>query len=323
VTGLASPTNLFGVPLVIDHDVAVAIRRALASAWVAAFDEEPASVSSDLARLRGFFDPITTGQRLRKTLEAVPGPCVARPIFSDLLLMDVGDDKCIPTPEGRVVLEVLTKRLDESSTGSVVLPTSDVSAAEHTLVDLYRSWTRSKLLKAVSLQQGTASPLLPTSIGVGLWLVINGNVGAAKSIKRPRDPDSRRHLDAAVAGPVMAFADTIQPGRRQSEHLSLYSGYALTELRRRLSGSLSPTIQDLYIRDGEEHTVVDFLAADLARRPNTDVSLVAEAFDRLVTTFRQYLPRLAALGLAHERPSATASSRSLLLEAYAIHRGDG
>ncbi len=308
------PSTLFGVPLAIDDQLANALVRTLERAWQSTYGVRTGSLPKDLEAMGRFFDPSVRGERLRKAISELSDECPGAPLYADQLLVPLSDNRCMPTPEGRVVLEVL--RRSESNEGPVIISPEEVAGAEHLLRKMYGDWSLAKVRKVVALQSGTASPLLPPAVGVALWLLVNRNVGPQRALRRPEDPLSRGFLDEAVATPVLHFAADLAPGNRRPEHFSLYGGYALTELRRRVSSGLSPTIDELYVREDHEARIVVFLGKDLARRPGISVGRLRGAFDHLVLSYREFVPRLAALGLSFERPAATSSLRDSLLRAF-------
>jgi hypothetical protein len=314
------PTSLFGVPLALPSTVGTALILALEGAWRATYGHPIGPLGSDLRLMSRYFDPAIRGERLRNGLDSIENSCAGFPLFSEELLIDIGGDRCMPTPEGRVILDILRDRRVESET--TIISPDDVAAAEHVLRTLYANWVRRKLDGAVALLAGTASPMLAPAAGVAIWLLVNRNVGPQRALRRPGDPESRRHLDEAVAKPVLEFANSLIPGKRRTEHFSLYGGYALTELRRRLSGSMSASIDELYIREGQDRRVIEFLGHDLSRRPTLKSANLASAFDLLVSEYRKYLPRLSSLNLAFERPAATMELRESLLAAFIASRVD-
>lgn len=228
------------------------------------------------------------------------------------------------TPEGRVALEILRGAAGGSSEQAaggpdretVSLSPTDVAAAEHFLLESYRPWLQQRLLTVVALQSGTGPVLHPAAIGLMLLLLVNRSTSEDTAITRASEESTRRLLDSAMAKPIAAFADELSPGERRLDHFSTYSGYPLTEARRRLNQSLSPTNEFLYVRPGEEKRVMDFLAKDLARRRGLTVERLSSSFEQLVAEYRMQLATLASLGLAFERPGETERIRTQLLTAF-------
>ncbi len=313
------PTDCFGLPLAMTPNRARAISDALARVWRLQMGRPPGKLERDLEAVKTYFDPIASGARLRSALASMP------PIDQDLaegipasVLLDAGEGRFLVTPEGRGALECLASALDER-TEVAVIRQEWVIGVEHRLLTLYREWARQRLDKVLELQRGSGPPMLPQTIAAVLVLLVNGSIGPQKALVRPEDTERRRAVDAALAGPVEAFASAIAGGSRRPEHYSIYGGYALTEARRRLSDALSSST-DLYVVAGKEEGVVAFLGRDLARRHDVDKSVVRDAFDRLTSAYRQAVPLLASLGLAFESASHTRAVGKGLLAAFAAER---
>jgi hypothetical protein len=275
--------------------------------------------TSDLGRdlsllVERYFDPVAQGGRLRRELDKVRAVAEEAPYLSELLLIPTGDGHRLITPEGRVVLELLrTALLREGE--DVILPDDARWSLEHQLLDLYRKISRHRLASVLSLRAGDAAPLLPPAVATILLLLLNRSTSPGRAITRPAEAAARQHLDEALASPVLAFANALAPGKRKLEHISLYSGYPLTEARRRLSAQLSTDPARLYVRANSEDEVLRCDERELAKRrlPETRVT---EAYDRMVDAYRESASALAAFGIGYERPADTRRLRERLLAQY-------
>lgn len=318
------PTTLFGVPLALSRRDALELTAGLRDLWAGQASRVPGDLDEDLELLRRYFDPIASGERLRKAVAQLPKRerRASPPLMTPLLVQKTNDGRELVTPEGRLTLACLDAALELGDGETVVIEPAWVHSAEHVLVERYRDWGRQRLNSVLKLRAGKASPMHPTAVALVLLLLINRSTSEDRAIRRPTQSKSLELVDEALRGAQRAFADVLRPGgRRRDEHLSLYIGYPLTEARRRLSDSLSEP-DCLFIRPDHEDRVLDFLAQDVANRKRPpSVYDLGRAFDALVAAYRQKLPALASLGLAFERPSYTEQLRTRLLEAYQGHVG--
>jgi hypothetical protein len=188
-------------------------------------------------------------------------------------------------------------------------------SVEHELLGRYRSANRRRLTDVLKLRSGGAAPLLPPAVATILFLLMNRSTSPERAITRPADSAARKYVDEAMAGPVLAFANALVPGNRHLEHVSLYSGYPLTEARRRLSDHLSGEPGRLYIKPGSEDEVLRFLAHDLAKRRLQESKLIG-AFDLMVHAYRASGSALAAYGIGFGRPADVARLRDRLIAFY-------
>jgi hypothetical protein len=312
---LRRPTDFFGVAVSLPREDAERLAWALDSAWEAVARRPTGDLARDWSLLvERFFDPVAQGGRLRRELDGVGAVIEDAPYLSDLLVTPIGNDHGLITLEGRAVLELLRAALAREGP-EVILPDDERWALEHQLLYLYRGTSRHRLESVLSLLSGAAAPLLPPAVATILLLLLNRSTSPDRAITRPPDPPGRQHLDEALAKPVLAFANALAPGKRKLEHISLYSGYPLTEARRRLSAQLSTDPANLFVRPNAEDDVIRFVVRDLAKRQLPEAR-VAEAFDRMVEAYRESASALAAFGVGFERPADTRRLRERLLAQY-------
>lgn len=311
------PSTLFRVPLVLPLGEAKELHSELGNAWKTQHKTVPAGLISDLERLMRLFNPNATGATVRRLLEDLPLVSLQSPHSSDTLLIPIDPTgRGVVTPEGRVLYEVLSRRIPNAIQGRVEVGDGDASGALNLLHNLYEGRVRHRLLQVAKLQRGEGGALHPWSAGLLLVLLVNRSTSSERAIVRPRDAALVAEVDAAIRAPVVAFADAVSPssGRRQ-QHLSLYSGYALTEARRRFKNVIHLEDDRLYLEEAAAQDVVDFIAKDLRRR-GVDLARVADAFDNLVEAYRSVKGKLALLGSAFERPSDTSRLRELFLSRF-------
>src|SRR5439155_4993387 len=136
------------------------------------------------------------------------------------------------------------------------------------------------------------------AIGQVLFLLLNGSIGATNAVRLPDNPRDRLVLDEAIGDVVGAFADALSPPskerRRRRSHFSLYSGYALTEARRRLGNLLSIDQAGVYLSLGSEVHVIQRLATELVRRGGDSVSRAPHALEAMEQAYVHARPTLAA-----------------------------
>ncbi|MCY3783314.1 MAG: hypothetical protein OXG79_05970 [Chloroflexi bacterium] len=182
----------------------------------------------------------------------------------------------------------------------------------------YREVGVRRLEDAVGLLEGQAEGLRLPSIALLLFLLVNGSTSSATAIRRPSDSDELNRLDHTVAKAISAFADTLSSRARNPSHFSLYSGYAVTEARRRLGQIMGPTPHEIYVDDNHRDAVIERVASELRRSQRSpETRHVMTAFDNLVLAYREERPTLASLGVTHESRVETARLREQLERALA------
>jgi hypothetical protein len=309
------PTTLFGLPLSIDEETAHDIRRYLEDSWRRTAGRPLGEIEEDLEALDPFFNPIHVGRSVRDAVQKVAISRVQpkQPPFVDLLVVLTHDGRQLITPEGRVAIACL--REARKSERSLLIDSDLVLRAQNVLLAVYRSWSQQRLRRVVQLaSEKTAPPLLPPGLGVLVLLLVNRSTSAERAIVVPESGDPRGgSLGLAFSAIVSSFADAVAPSKR-GRRVSLYSDYAITEARRRLPSQLSRDGSRLFIVDGREGDILDFVAGQLRRRKLSSDD-VGFAFDRLVGSYRQHLPVFAQFGSAHERPAETSRIRRRLMDA--------
>jgi hypothetical protein len=268
-------------------------------------------LEEDLDSLRGLFDPLASGNRLRKLLTALPPvPAVRARLLGEPLVLAIGSEILV-TLEGRVAISALTDIHRQTFADPMIINVDVIYNAEQLVGGRYRTWGMRRLEDVLRLMSGEAGSLRTSAIGWLLLLLINGSRSRETAIRRLDDPSEEQKLDQAVSRIVAAFADALSAGNRDTRHFSLYQGYALTEARRRLPGALGT--DGNYIVKGQENRVIDLVASELSRPQRShDIGDVLNAFDHLVKAYQEERPRLAVLGVAHERRGETRQIRQRL-----------
>ena len=311
---MRSPSDLFGVPFVVRRQDAQQLVDALHELWLGQMGSPVGTLEDDLNWLMSrLFNPKTSGAALRQLLAELPeAPRVRSRYLEPPLVIRTGPF-LIVTPEGRAVCELLGDVIGESAADPVGIDLLDALGVVSLVYEGYRSVGVLRLQSVVELLSGDAEGLRLASIALLLFVLINGSSNPETAIRRPPHADERRRLDASVANAIAAFADSLSRRTRDLRHFSLYSGYAVTEARRRLGLSLGPSPDEIFVRDEERGTVVELVAREL-RRPKRSppTAHVMHAFDNLVSAYRAERPTLASLGVTHESRIGTAQVRKQL-----------
>lgn len=313
----------FWLSPVMARKEAARIRDALSMAWVHQEGTPPGDLSRDLDRLRlGLFNPIARGKTLREAIARLPMAPTDLPLDNNSeLFLSVGGGRVAVTPEGRVAIELISHELAQTGDDAVVLTPDAQGGAQALLRRYYREAATKRLLDVVKLQEGVAPKLAPAGIGAVLFLLVNGSTTPDRALLRPRrmapgsaQAVSFQTVDAVWQRSIEAFAETLEPhaGKRKAEHYSLDRGYALTEAKRRLAGAVQIGAAT-YIDPGAEAEAFGMVIRELRSRGATAASAGA-AFDALLQTYRELLPKLASQGVAHERPIRTRELRARLVE---------
>jgi hypothetical protein len=319
VSELASA--LFGMPLVLDTEDVRRVQLVATEAWGLQAGRSPGKVEEDLEALAAWFHPKLRGATLRTRLGDLEPLALFPSGIPPLVLLPCGEGRGLLTPEGRAWLEVSTEPRSRTG-GQLVYSAEQGRTLEARLLALYRGWSRHRLLDVIEKQTGGGSPMLPSAVALVLLLLVNGSLEEARAIRRVRAPEAQARIDDVVADVIGAFADSLAASSSRSrspEQFSLWSGYPLTEARRRLAGLLvvDPEEGAIYLAPGSEERVVDFLAHDLSRRRGLGAERLGQAFDALVETYRRRLPDLSALGSGFERVGRTEALRERLGRAVA------
>ena len=309
-----SPTDLFGVPYVIRRQDARQLVDALGELWVAQTGQPVRAFNEDLAHLFGrLFNPRTSGARLREILDALPDAPPVRSRFLNPPLVIRTNSSIIVTPEGRALYGLLREVLEESEDDPVGIDPVDALSLVNLAYEGYREVGVRRLHDAVGLLSGEAEGLRLPSIGLLLLVLINGSTSPETALRRPRDSDELSRLDASVASAIAAFADSVSSGARDPSHFSLYSGYAVTEARRRLGSAMGPSPDEIYVDQQDRDAVIERVARELRRsRRSPDKQRIMMAFDNLVSAYRDERPTLASLGVTHESRADTTRLRTQL-----------
>ncbi len=291
VTFPAPPTTLFGVPQRLERADAEALLAALCAAWEAQYGAlKP--LKRDLRKLhQRLFDPNAREFTIRRAL-ADDLPAAGDADLPRGLRVDAGSGQLI-APEGRIVIELLEHKL--AGPGDVEFNLADIAAAEHVLMDAYRSWLRARQRRVVAMVAGDEAPLLPAPIGVVLSLLLEGAIGYDRALVQNRDRDDREDEQPLIHA-VVAFARALDPkSRLTAEALSLYGGYALSEARRRLQSIvLDPAgrrpgegpPKRVYIAEGHEAEVLGFVSRELVRR-EVPTEEVANGLEQMAQAYRE------------------------------------
>lgn len=311
---IRAPSDIFGVPFVLRRQDAQQLVESLGNLWITQTGEPSSSLAEDLNLLFSkLFNPKTSGARLRDVLTSLPAAPTVRSRFLNPPLIVRAGQSTIVTPEGRAVHELLRSLLEESDKDPIGIDPIDALALANLAYQRYRGVGVRRLEDAVGLLEGNAEGLRLTSIALLLFLLINGSTSSATAIRRPRDSHELNRLDQAVAKAISAFADTLSSRSRDPSHFSLYSGYVVTEARRRLGQILGRTPDEIYVDFKYWDVVIKRVAKELRRSQRSpETQHVMNAFDNLVSAYREERPTLASMGVTHESRVSTAKLRSQL-----------
>jgi hypothetical protein len=322
VTDVELPTTFFGVPLALRRRDAHQLVESLSTLWYRQMDTAPGELDTDLDALRVFFDPLARGERLRRLISSLqPAPQTHSRLMREPMVV-ASKQEILITLEGRVVLGVLLELLDQDIDDPIVINLDSICSFERIVGDRYRKWGMRRIEDVLRLMTGQAEALRISSIAWLLLLLVNGSRSPATALPTRvlSGSTDQEKFEASIRRIIGAFTDVLAPGQRDERHFGIYQGYALTEARRRLPGAIGEG--DPYIVENEATRVIALVAAELSRpQRSPDLSDVMAAFDRLVLVYREERPRLALLGVAHERRGETQRIRELLERALENDRG--
>ncbi len=312
-----SAHGFVGVPDVLSYSAASELAGALRSLWVAQVGAEPTTLREDLERLKEWFDPVASGDRLRRTLASAPPEKHEWQFRAPLVYSTAG--RVLITPEGRAALFVLADALDRqtgnAATSNVVPEQVLVNDVVNELADLYRSWSRQRLDGVAHLLGHETETLRPGAAGLLLVLLINRNTSAGRALPRSRIAAQRSPIEEAIREPALAWATAFTGKRASGVGIDLYRGWAIGELSRRLGSAFHLDFGDegVYIEEDAVPSAIDRLVEDLAKRPARLRRRIPASWHALTDEYRRSRPRLTSLRLAFERPSFTQELERTLL----------
>jgi hypothetical protein len=304
-----------------DSDSGRRLELTLRKTWLATMGTTPGELEPDLEAMRGWFDPVAQGQRLRRRLSELavlpteiddPGPP---------LTYVVGPGKRLVTPEGRCLMDLLEHHSDRSR-GSV--SDADLVPYDRLLARLYREWSRHRIRSVVDLLGGSTKPLQIPCAGVVIALLVNRSTSKARALDRSVSALDKDTLSQVLFGPVQAFADVLAPSRRRNRaNRAFLGGWMLSEARRRLGDALvlldtrDGAGRAVWVRAESERSVIDIVSRDLARghRAPCTPDRFAEAYDALVTNLRVQRHGRTYQHTIYERPLESLQLRERLIEA--------
>ncbi len=318
------PVSLYGVPLVLERVQARDLVTDLGDIVLYAAGRQVEGVSAALGALGGFFDPTAREASLRKRIEGIQplSRAMRSPFARFPLVLEVGHDRRLPTPEGIALWGLLGNLLEDGVSDIVAFRSEHIAACATWASNVYRDSALKRLRKVAHLQRGEGAPMLPPVVGLLVLLLVNRNDAAERALPGVQNREDLEVVSQAFLAPLNAFADALKTGRRDPEHYSLYGGYLISEAKRRLGRAIVHDQDALYI--DEPNTVLDFIARDLSKRNELDAERLMTAFDALVDAYRsKALGRLSRLRAAYEDVSRTARLRADLLDKYAERCGRG
>jgi hypothetical protein len=299
----------------MDSDELVEIEDYLRSAWKAQFGRGPSALSADLDRLKELFKSGASAKRLREklnTLPAIAGPRIELP---QAVFVSTGDRRGLVTPEGRILLEELT-RLRER--GDQVLSREAVARANGLAAAAYGEWQREWLT-----QQVAGGGLRPGTYGFVLFLLLNGSVHPQSALPLPAEGEQERQLAESVAPVMNAFTEAIGGKPMSAREASrLRSNWRVTESRRQLFGRVAREdrgrVAVFWIDD--EDATIDTIAQRLASRPDLSVDSLRAALEATVAAYSKARPALSAMGIAHDRRAHTEHVVRRLIDRFTVER---
>lgn len=298
--------SIVGLPPKLDRAVAVDLTSQLRQLWSLQTGSPVGELDEDLGKLKRWFDPIATGERLRRELSNAPE---AAPSASEPLFYMLPNNRALITPEGRAALTVIESACTAADPGDSVIyldgqTLADVEAA---LVSTYRLWLRQRLDSVSGLLDHETSTLRPAAAGLLVTLLLNRNTAPERALPRPRERTKRTALEDALRVPAIAWSSEFTGKPASLEAFDLYRGWAIGELARRLGDTLHLGFHDrgLFIDPSHVDDAIDRLVADLKRRPDRLKARVPFAWSSLLNAYREVRPQLVSLGVAYDRASFT------------------
>jgi hypothetical protein len=305
VTGTAT-IETFGLPPELERRDAERLLSDLTSLWQSVSGRTLAGWLTDLDELHDLFDPVATGSRLRKKLQALPEAQTAGPIGAQHALV-VPPDRRLITPEGRAAIELLRRAVGGQDPVRVTLDEVLARRLSADLLEHYREWGRHRLTSTIELMAGGAAPLQLPAIGTVITLLINRCDSPSRALPRfdkQTNPRGQEDLDTVVFNCSEVFGSTIKASpRRKPGKERLISGWYLGEVNRRLPGALHMS-DLLYIEPEMRDALIALVGRELRRR-DVGQRRVMDGFEEAVQELRRRAATLALYDALYERPRDT------------------
>lgn len=280
------------------------VRIYLAQAWQAQFGRPPRTLSVDLDALAGLYRPDLPPKGLRLLADALPPIAGTRPVLHESLFIPVDDRRGLVTPEGRLLLEFMSR---SSGSADADEPDTDLTPLVARLLDFYSRPRREWMTKTV-----TGGDLRPATLGFVIFLLINGSTGIARALRIPNSASDETRLGGAVIGVVNTFSRGIGGTPLKGRELTrLRSNWAITEASRQMPGLVryEPKVgsanAQAYVVDGAENRTIDALAVALIKRKDFARSALVGALESTVDSYNDVRPLLKSWGLSWETMSHT------------------
>lgn len=304
------PADLFGVRASLRREDALQLVEDLRR-LAKTSDGTTRSLADDLKTLSTVFDPLAREATVRDRLTRVAHSTQLSSRLAKAPLVAGEGDWIVLTPEGRIILDVLSDAL-ESDAGPVIIIDSDIAyAAEHLAYETYRRLSTTRLTSVLAALTEKAGALRIPGVAAILILLVNNSVDEHTAIKSPPNVVDRRRLDDALSAIGTAFWNAVDPIDHSSEAFAISSGYAWTEARRRFPRIVF--LAPMYIPRDQRDAAVAAVADELSRRARfVSAPIALRAFDALVRGYRSQVPVLAGLGFAHEQTQETRRMRDRL-----------
>lgn len=286
--------TLFGAPLGYEAGSRDRWISVLETTWLAFAHDPPGALDTDLDRLRPLYATGASAKGLRTTFATLEAISVDVDLPQEVALRF--EDRTLITPEGRVLLEVLTGM---RTNGSFVITETQALWANSTALIARCGWNREWAAK--QLEGSLSAPAL----GAACFLLLNGSIGLNRALTLPDDEAEDRSLGGLVLPLISEFSQRLG-GKAPTLDTGLRSHWAFTQVSRLLPLDVGrETKADgtmLFVRKDREQHLVANLRERLAR---WDVNATESALAGLVTDYRKARGALIAIDQSFEEPRHT------------------
>ena len=313
--------ELFGFPVIVDAYEARVLWSDLTAVWqgqtqnwqISAQLASSTNMSSlsqldaDLGAMKVWFDPVASGKRLRELFAVLPATSGSDSRLAGELLIQVGSDQWLVTPEGRAIMWAVEHvGINTAVQDQFFLPDNVVRSALAAVHRVYRTWVLQRVSNVAGLLAGETATLRPSAAGLLFVLLVNRNTSRPWRLPSPSNPALSAEVSRTIAAPALAFARELSGTEKANERgFDLYRGWAMGEIARRLGTGLHKDGEGIWIDPEAEGAARARLIEALADRPPSIRERVPAAIQSALAEYERVRPVLASLGVAHERPSST------------------
>lgn len=316
------PSTLFELPLSFSKTELKAIILFIEDVWDSNYSRKMGKLSTDLDIMKAYFNPISTGSKLRDKISYVEEITTIVPDFSIKgISILVEDSKYILRPEGRIIYEFLKS---EQKSDFIVISAKIQLATLSMAYNLYKDWGSQRIMDVISILSGRESLQLQP-IALLLWLLVNRCTEESRALRKSHlSDDYQKVIDESILACIVSFVSALSDlndNKSDLKQFNIYSAWQLTEISRRLGNQrLINNTKYTYLDNKHLDAIIKIIAMDLSKRSKLSIDTLNFALENMYATFVNFSTQLASFNFYHEQPSATRKLFTFLINEFRKQR---